>query len=130
LDRQVEVLADPWKVANGGNQAIARVAWMWAREPNALDAWHFMHGFEQRGKVARRVVWRLIVIHYLPEELHLAAAAVGCVSHVSQYLGFRAHPLVPTGIRHDTESAKIVTAFNNCYVGPHRIATPDDAQGE
>ena len=47
---------------------------MRAGEADALDARDFVHRLEQPGEVARRVVRRLVVIHDLPEELHLARA--------------------------------------------------------
>ena len=39
------------------------------------NPWKVVHRFEEPGEVTRRVVRGLVVIHDLPEELHLFEAA-------------------------------------------------------
>ena len=70
LHRQVHVLADCGQIAHRGDQTVGRVPRMRARKANAAHAGHVVDRLEQRGKVARGIVGRLIVIDDLPEELH------------------------------------------------------------
>ncbi len=63
------------RIAHRRDQAIARVARMRAGKADALDAGDVVDRFEQRREIAGGIVGRLVVIHDLSEQLHLAAAA-------------------------------------------------------
>ena len=79
---------------------------MRAGEADALDAVHLVNGFQQTGKIALRIVGRLVVIDDLTEQLHFLQAARGGVADLRQNLALRPHPFVAARVRHDAEAAE------------------------
>ena len=68
------------------------------------------------------IVWRLVVIHDLPEQLHLAVAGLCGGTYFRQNLGLRAHAFLPSGVRHNAETAVLVAPFDDGYPRPDRVA--------
>jgi hypothetical protein len=67
LHGEVQMFTDLRQIADRGNDAIAGVARMRAREADAIDAGNVMNLFEQRWEIARRIVRRLVVVHDLAQ---------------------------------------------------------------
>ena len=101
---------------------------MRARKPDALDARHLVHGLEQRRKVARGIVRRLVVIDDLPEQLNLAVPLARRLTHFVEDVALRPHPLAAARVRHHAERAELVAAFDDGDVRLHRIVPPRDAE--
>ena len=122
------MFTDLRQVADGMDEPVGGVPRMWTRETNPINSGDLVHRFEQRREIACRIVRRLVVIHDLAEELHLAAAAGRRLAHVGKNLGLGAHPLVTARIRDHAERAEVVAAFDDGDVGAHRIAAPHHPQ--
>ena len=101
-----------------------------AGKPHALNAVHRATRASTRGKVARRIVGRLIVVDDLSEQLNLAMPLTRRLSYFVEDVALRAHPLVAARVRHHAERAELVAAFDDRDPRPHRIAMPDDAERE
>ena len=73
---------------------------------------------EQGREVAAGVVWRLVVIDDLPEQLDFARTRCDRLTRVGHDLGNRTHPLVPARVRHHAERAELVAPLDDCHVRP------------
>src|SRR5262245_24449153 len=122
------MLTDLREVPDHRDEPLARVARMGTRKSNPLDARHFVHLSEELRKVASRVVWRLVVIHDLAEQLNLATSVLDGVLHFRKDVRLRSHPFVPAGVRNDTERAVVVAPFYNRDVRLYGVCTPGDPQ--
>ena len=89
------MLADLREVPDHCDKPLARVPGMGTRKSNPLDARHFVHLSEELREVASRVVWRLVVIHDLAEQLNLATSVLDGVPHFRKDVRLRPHPFVP-----------------------------------
>ena len=89
LHGKMQMFTDLRQVADRGDDAVAGVARMRAREADAIDAGNFVDRFEQRREIARRIVRRLVVIHDLAEQLDFAPAAGGRLADVGEDLRLR-----------------------------------------
>ena len=101
-----------------------------AGEADPLDARHLVHLLEQAREVAGRVVWRLVVIDDLAEELDLAVSAGGRVADFGEDFGGRTHALVPAGVRHHAEGAELVAALDDVDVGLDGVRAAGNAERE
>ena len=79
-----------------------------------------VHRLEQPGEVAAGIVGRRVVVHDLPEQLHLAAPGRRRLADLRQDVGLRPHPLVAARVRHDAEAAELVAALDDRDVRLHR----------
>ena len=104
------------------------MARMRAGEPDALDPGHVVDCLEQAGKVAARIVGRVVVIHDLSEQLHFLVTMRRRLRDFGNDVGLRAHPLVAARVRHDAEAAELVAAFDDRHVRPNRIVPSHHAQ--
>ena len=93
-----------------------------AREANPLHARYGMDRFQQPSKITILIVWRLVVIHNLPEQLHLPMAGFGSGSNFGQDFGLGPHALLAPGVRHDAETAVLVAALDDRDPRAHRVA--------
>ena len=103
---------------------------MRAREPDPLHAVDGVHRFQQAAEIAGRIVRRRVVVDDLAEQLYLTVACIGRFADLRQDVGLRAHPLVPSRIRDDTEAAELVAPFDDRDVGLHRIGAPGHPRRE
>src|SRR5678810_723068 len=87
------------KVAHRLDQPAPGMTRVRAGESDSLDAGNRIHLGKQLGEVAGWVVWSRIVIHDLPEQLHLSPPRCDCLPHVREDVGFGPHPLVSAGVR-------------------------------
>src|SRR5678815_1948273 len=103
---------------------------MRTRKADTVDAVNVVDRRQQRGKVTRRIVGRLVVIDDLPQELNLLPAAGDRLADVRNDVGFSAHAFVAPRIRDDAERAVVVAAFDNGDVSLDWIAAPGDPERE
>src|SRR4029079_16476916 len=97
-------------------------------EPDALDAAHLVHGFEQSREVAVGFVWRLVVVHYLTEQLDFLQALLRRRTHLRQDVRLRPHPLVAPRVRDHAEAAVLVAALDDRHPRADRICAPREAE--
>src|SRR5438128_938731 len=97
-------------------------------EADAPERRNVVDRFQESGKVAVGFVWRLIVVHNLPEQLHFHVSGLSRLAHLSHDVSLRTHPFLAPRVRHDAEAAKFVAPFDDGYVGLHRILPPRDPQ--
>src|SRR5215216_1306010 len=86
LHRQVYVLADARQIANRLDQAVTRVAWMRAREPDSSNTCDVVDFRQELSKVAVRIVWSLVVIDDLPEQVNFHTSGCHGFAYVGEYI--------------------------------------------
>ena len=95
---------------------MARVG---ARKTDPLHAVNLVDRFEEAGEIAARLVGRIVVIHDLAEQLHLAMSCARRLAHFGQDVGPCPHPLVAAGVGDDAEATEFVAAFDDRDVRLH-----------
>src|SRR5688572_12786219 len=109
----MEMTADLRERSHRVDHARRDVARMRARETDPAQTVDRVQSLEQSGEVARRIVWRLVMVHDLAQELDLADAGVGRMPGFCNDIGCRSHALMPSGVRDDAECAELVAAFDD-----------------
>src|SRR6266496_1986573 len=95
-----------------------------ARKPDALDTRDLVDGLDEPREVAPRVVWSLVVIHDLAQQLDLPTAARNRLANFGENIGLRTHPFVSAGIRDDAKAAEVVATLDDGHIRLDRIAPP------
>src|SRR4051812_3249746 len=109
----MQVAADRWQIPHCGNHARRDMTRMGTGESDTCESVDFVQTLEQAGEVAARIVRCLIVVHDLPEKLHFPRAMCDGVSGFRDDVRRRSHSLAATCVRHDTERAVLVAAFDD-----------------
>src|SRR5262249_2365785 len=110
------------------DQARARVSRMRTRKANPLDPRDVVDVAQQCREVAGGIVWGLVVIYDLAEQLNLLPARLPRPPHIRGDVCLAAHPYVTSRVRYDAEGAVGVAPFDDRHIRLHRVAAPRDPQ--
>src|SRR5512132_2457702 len=122
------MLADLRDVANGLDEPFVYVPWMRARESYSLQALNPRNALEQLCEVAPRIVWRLVVIHDLSQQLHFPMPRSGRLPDFVEDVSHRTHAFVAARVRHHAEGAEVVAALDDVHVGLDGIGAARDSE--
>src|SRR5690348_14751910 len=109
----MQMAADFRKIAHPREKAVVEMPGVRAGEPDARDALDIVHRLEQSDEVTGGIVRRLVVVDDLAEQLYFLVPARGRFTDFGEDVRLRAHTFVSARIRHDTEAAEFVAAFDD-----------------
>src|SRR4051794_10951304 len=115
LERKVRVLADCVAVGHRGDHGGAEVLRMRAREADAIDSVHGVHGAQQLCEVAADVA--AVGVHVLAEQRHLADAVARERFDLGQDLAPAPGDLAAPNSRNDAVRADRVAAHRDLHPG-------------
>lgn len=118
------------KTCHGTHHTGCDVARMRAGESNSGDPIDRAHPAQELGKIACAVVWRVVVIDDLPQELNLRMAGGRGLFDFSKDVDNRPHSLVPPSVGDHAKRTELVTALDNRHVSTDRIISASKTQGE
>ena len=110
------------------DHARCHVPGMWTREPDPVKARDLVEALQQSSEVAGGIVWRLVMVHDLSEELDLFGSRVSRVLRLGDDVAHWTHALLPARIRDDAEGAELVAPFDDRHVRLERIEAPRDPE--
>ena len=118
------------KIAHRPDHSRGHVTRVRARESNPRQAVDLLQPLQQSREIAAIVVWRLVVVDDLSEQLDFPGARVDRVARLGDDVGSRPHALVAARVRDDAEGAEFVAAFDDGDVGLDGIEASRDAKRE
>ena len=124
----MEVPAHLRVIPQRGNHARGHVPRVRAGETNALEAVKRRQTLEQLREITAVVVWGLVVIDDLSQELYLSRSGIHRELGLREYVGDRPHALVSAGVRNDAEGAELVAPLDDRHIRLPRFGPPRNTE--